>query len=180
MKLELKRITNAADLLQWAAYINNTWIALDGCRGMMPKCDLQDIYARSSREALDQAFIDCGSERRLVICSVNNIMAFEEVEHLLQVLARHKVGQERKELYTEYDEKDAWLCGRERALKESMKPYHKRMAELRKRNEFLERSFSEIRAREVSLVEDARAARREVRELQAKADKYDSIRELLA
>lgn len=96
MKLAFRKIETKEQMLEWAKEINF----------LNPiKCDMQDIYAHSKREDLDRFFIELEGERKLVICSVNNVMAFEEVEHLLSVLAKHKVSQQMKIEYKELDER---------------------------------------------------------------------------
>jgi uncharacterized protein YhaN len=106
-------IAKAEDFIAWAKDVNNgTPIA--------KKCDLQDVYGRSRRCDIDSAFIAAEGERRLILCAVNNVMAFEEVEHLLSVLARHKTNSLLKEECAELDEKTAALA-KERATFEDEK-----------------------------------------------------------
>lgn len=106
-------IATAEDFIAWAKDINN---------GMpiSKKCDLQDVYGHSRRCDIDSAFIAAEGERRLILCAVNNVMAFEEVEHLLSVLAKHKTNTLLKEECAELDEKTIALA-KERAAFENEK-----------------------------------------------------------
>lgn len=79
----MKTITTKEDLLQWAKEVN-FGVSLPR------KCDLQDVYAHSKQSDIDRLLIECEADRKLIICSVYNCMAFGEVERLLNVLARHK------------------------------------------------------------------------------------------
>jgi len=119
----MKRIESKDDFIKWAKEIN---------AGITEKrkCDMQDIYAYSGRNDLDRFFIESEGERKLIICGVNNIMAFEEVEHLLNILARHKCNKQMEAEYKELDRRDAALAARERAQQDSRKPYHKKLREL--------------------------------------------------
>ena len=168
------RIENKADMLIWATYINNNI----GHLATGERCDLQDIWGHSGVNTVNSAFCE-SSERKLIICSVSNVMSFQEVENLLSALANYKIAAERKELYDDIDKREAALNIREQAFKESMKPYHKRLNALRRRNEFLETTNSSLMSQQAALVEDRRSWQREATKLQAKADKYDNIRALL-
>lgn len=102
----MKRIETKEDMLQWAREANSGVT-------IQRKCDLQDVYAHSAVADLDAAFIAAEGERKLIICAVNNTMAFEEVERLLVVLAKHKAAAEREALYAEVDAYTAEVTKRE-------------------------------------------------------------------
>lgn len=168
-----RSIETSEQLLQWAQAVNS---------GLTDKeiPDAQDIYAHSNRDNIDKFSLESGQDRKLVVCSVRNVMDFAEVERLLSVLARAKATKQMELEYAELDMREALLTSRERAFRESMKPFHKRMAELRERNEFLERAYGQLQAQENCAVENMRAAKREANEFRGKAEKYDAIRSLLA
>jgi hypothetical protein len=170
--MNLNSIQSKDDLVQWAKEVN-FGISTE------QKCRYQDIYAHSNKDDIEKFFIETVSDRALILCSVYNTMSYDTVEQLLKHLAWHKMSEQMKIEYEELDKKVSTLAAKERAFQESMKPFHKRMSELRKRNEFLEHAFSDIKAREAYLVEDSRALKREVKDLEAKAFRYDTIRELL-
>ena len=174
--LAFQTITNAAELVQWATYINNSI----GMMNAGEKADLQDVYARSLRADLDNAFIFSNNERKLVICSVNNLMAFEEVEHLLSFLARHKVNQERQELYNDFDKRESNLDTRERTFKDMMKPYHKRLADMKHKMAMLETQAVSLQRLADNRLEETRKARKDANEYHEKAIKLDAIRAALA
>jgi hypothetical protein len=138
----VRTIQSKEDLVQWAKEVNNGL-------SIKQKPDYQDYYAHSTRADINKFFIEANGERALIVCSVHNCMAYEEVERLLTVLANHKarkVINEEIEYYANQGaarlnalNKDREIFEAEkRSFKESMKPYHKRLAALRKRNEFLE------------------------------------------
>jgi len=92
----MKSIQSKDDFLAWAREINQGV-------SLSRKCDLQDVYAHSKVADIDKFFIECNGDRKLIICSVNNCMAFEEVERLLTVLAKHKVNEMVREEQAELD-----------------------------------------------------------------------------
>lgn len=168
----MKTIQTREDLIKWAREVN--------CGlGMAKKADYQDIYAHSFEEDIERFFLDSASDRALILCSVYNTMSYDTVEKLLKCLVRAKVQKQMKDEYEELDKRESALAKRESSFKESMKPFHQKMTKLRKRNEFLECAFSDLQSREAFLVEDNRALKREVNDLEAKASKYDTLRELL-
>jgi hypothetical protein len=179
----MRTINSKEDLVQWANEVN---------RGLTTKQkpDYQDYYAHSIQKDLDKWFLEANGERKLILCSVYNTMAYEEVERLLLVWAKEKaqriIDRDMEETNKYYEEQCAKLATREKALsakeqafQECKKPIHKHIAGLRERNTFLEQSFSRMRANEVTLVEDKRAYQRQAKEYSEKAARLDSIREQL-
>jgi chromosome segregation ATPase len=174
----IRQIETAADLMQWADAVNTGILNI-------PKCDMQDIYARSQQETIDKLFIE-STERALILCSVYNTMSYDEVERLLKVLAHSKVQKQMQLEYAELDERikeidnrAAAQANREHEFKNMMKPYHKRLETLKRDNAQLERHIKQLADQEQNAVMNMRAAKQETYEYRAKAEKYDAIRAAL-
>lgn len=168
----MKRIESVTDFIQWAKEVN---------AGITEKrkCDMQDIYAHSSRNELDRFFIESEGDRKLIICSVNNVMAFDEVEHLLNQLARHKCNRQMEQEYKELDRREGALAARERAQQDSRKPYHKKLASLQKTITDLQQKNAELIARSERMRTERNAAQIDALNYEIKAQKYDAIKEAL-
>lgn len=164
-----KRIETKEDLLTWAKTINHG-IA------QKAKCDFQDVYARSQEADLNKFFLECVGDRALILCSVYNTMAYDEVERLLKVLVDHKLHMQMAIEYAELDKRETDLFTRERAFNDSKKAYHKRLEDLRKANESLEYTLARMKSREVSHAEQSRRIQEENQKYQEKSGLYDTIR----
>jgi len=88
------KISTKDDLIIWANFVN---------RGMniKMKVQMQDIYSRSALLDIKKAFLDSTvDERKVILCSVHNVMNYEEVERLLMFWATRKaqdiIDEERK------------------------------------------------------------------------------------
>lgn len=173
---QMTRIENKTDMLIWARHINNNIINMP----MSDKCDLQDIWGHSAVGKIQDAFIACEGERKLVICSVSNVMDFQQVEDLLSHLAQYKCRKQREIDEEEFIKRDAELFRKEQAFKDAMKPYHKRMKELRRQNELLKSSNESIQQLADHRLDEMRAAKRDANDYHEKAIKYDQIRSLLS
>jgi septal ring factor EnvC (AmiA/AmiB activator) len=170
----MKKIETVNELLAWAQRINNRSYTIK------EKCDLQDIYARSQRTVLDKLFIEAESERKLVICSVNNVMAFDEVEHLLDVLAKHKARKQWEIDNAEIEKRYSELSHKEYTFEQAVKSNEKTFAnltdQLRHKDstiEMLQNACSEHR----NTIHDLRL---EMEENKVKAENYDEIKRRLA
>jgi hypothetical protein len=169
-----KTISSKDELLQWAREINNG-LASDVKR----KCDYQDYYMRATRADLDRWFLESDMDRRLVICSVNNVLAFDEVERLLGVLARAKVERAYEESERDIDKRYVELAAKERIFEECKKPIFKRIASLKRENRKLQ-AVIDSKDRYIShMVEINRAAKKEAAAYHEKAARYDRIRDCL-
>jgi hypothetical protein len=171
--IDIDRIETADDLLKWARTVNSNLQSA-------AICDLQDVYAHSQTETIDRLFIECKGDRALIICSVRNAMAFEEVERLLKVLAQHKVKAMMEAEYAEFDKRLVELVKRERIFEECKKPIHKKIHELTANTQWLELNLDRARKDEAVAMERTRHWESLYREAQEKAAKYDNIKSLLA
>jgi hypothetical protein len=164
----IDRIESVADLVAWAKAVNMSLSPKD-----IP--DAQDIYAHSGYNDIARFFIEAEGDRKLILCSVHNVMPHEEVERLLKALAQHKVNKEMEYYYAEHEKKETALNARINAFQDVMKPYHKKLETLRRRNAELERMFQARNDRENGLLQMIRQLRQEVLGLTGKAQKYDAI-----
>lgn len=172
----LKRIESKEDMLRWAKEVNNGIT-------IKQKCDYQDIWARSNREDLNKFFIENNGDRALILCSIHNTMAYDEIEtlllHLAKVKAQKIIDKEIEYYSTDYLKKLGDITKRENSLKDCLKGYWKRIALLRKSNIELRRRDT-YRDQEISnYKERIRKLQSEVYEYKEKADKYDTMKRLL-
>jgi len=179
--INLKRITTDEELLIWAKAVNFQ---------NFPTCDMQDIYAHSEQKTIDRLFLEMKADRKLIICSVYNTMAYEEVERLLIVLSNAKAQQRMEVEYKEFDEVTALkhaelnkradtLSRQEATFKEVMKPYHKRLNEMKHKAETLQAHNASLQRQLASMNAARVEARKEATEYHEKAEKYDAIRAAL-
>jgi hypothetical protein len=155
----MKKIESLEDLLKWAREINSG-VTLNR------KVELQDVYAHSRREDLDTFFIESAGDRKLVICSVNNAMAFEEVEYLLKVLAHYKAEKLMSEETDAINRRERAIEEKERVMSERLSGMQEALDKLISRNETLGRENGVLTERVI--------------EFREKADKYDKLRSLLS
>lgn len=160
------------DMIKWAREIN---FGVSVNR----KCDMQDEYAHTTHEDINRFFIEAEGDRKLVLCGVYNCMAFDEVERLLSVLARHKVSKQMKLEYAELDKRESALAARERAQQDSRKPYYKKLAELNKTIEGLRRVNADLTNGFSRIKEERNAAKLDALQYEIEAEKYRKIKELL-
>lgn len=173
----MKRIETPADLIQWANEINQTI----GHMTAGKKADLQDVYARSTEAQIDAAFLADENKhaRKLIVCSVNNIMAFEEVERLLNVLARHKCIKQAEIDEVEYQRRMNEIHARENAFREAQKPIHKKIRTLKDRIATLERHNEQLSLLANNWREQLNGAIHHANLFEKKAAKYDAIKKAL-
>lgn len=129
-------IDSAETFLKWAKTVQ-----FDVSKWARPRCDYQDDYAHTAVEVIDASFnAATADERRTILCAVYNTMSYDEVERLLLVRAKEVRQIERRALYADFEEverrrdvaagrREDAITARERAFKEAMKPYHKRLAD---------------------------------------------------
>ncbi len=175
--MEAKRITTKEEMVQWAREVNNGL-------STKQKCDYQDIWARSERDTLDKLFIESNGERNLIVCSVHNTMAYDEIEHLLKTWAVYQankvVEKEMEACNNEWNKRQEVVTAQENALYDAKKSYWKRIIKLRRamsnlvaRNSYLQTDLDNCRKVNARLC-------RENGELKDKASRYDGIKSLLA
>jgi predicted RNase H-like nuclease (RuvC/YqgF family) len=162
----MKTIQSVKDLIEWAEEIN---------RGVSisRKCDMQDIYAHSQQLAIDKYFIAAEGQRRLIICSVNNTMAFEEVERLLKVLAKHHVNSL---LNQEQDDLDAaWrkLAEEKNAFENAKKQIYRKITWLNETINGLAKTVDFCKKERIELSN-------KLAEFKEKAKKFDALKKILA
>lgn len=171
--MTISKIETKEDMINWANAVNSGMTISE-------KCDYQDIFAHSNIETINTLFMEMNRERRLILSSVYNTMAYETVESLLLHYAKTKgnkivndtiedqmnqVNQMRLDVYT-----------RENRLKDCLKGYWKRIKDLRTSNE-------ELKRREASYLQQIDSLRTQLRHAgiyKVKSDKYDAIKGLLA
>ena len=123
----MKRIESKEDLIKWARAVNQGLT-------IKQKCDFQDIYAHSKEADLKEFFIEAKGERSLIVCSINNVMAYETVEKMLLYLARHKaetiINKELEEHDERYRKRFVELEKREAIFEEGKRAIYKRIREL--------------------------------------------------
>jgi uncharacterized protein YoxC len=174
MLLKIKHIASKEDLLAWARFING------GCYSLHDKCDLQDIYARSQRDDLDKFFIECEGDRKLVICSVNNVMAFDEVEHLLSVLAKSKTLAQWELDNIEWEKREAEVVRKERILDDAVRNNDAVVQNLVNANAQLKEEVAHLNESLRERGEEMYHLRQRQAEDTQKARKYDALKDLLA
>jgi hypothetical protein len=169
---KIKKIESVADMLAWAKAVNSGL-------SINEKCEAQDIYARSLRADLDKFFIASEGERKLVICSVNNVMAFDEVEHLLLKLAQHKVDKEMEDHLAIITERYNELHGKEYEFNRKVAEAEKAKADLEQTNRDLSAFVDRLEASRAALQKEILQLRQEMAENADKARRYDTIQEAL-
>ena len=115
----------------------------------------------------------------MVITSVYNTMSFDEVEHLLNILARHKCGKQRAIDDKEFDRREAALAARECAQLDSRKSYYKKLATLHSTIADLQRRNDEMTGRLDRMRAERNAAILDARQYEVDAKKYRTIKDLL-
>lgn len=174
-----RRLESEADMIRWAEDINSG-VAHD----IQVKCDYQDIWAHSGYNELEKMFIASEGKRSLIVCSMMNVLSYDEVERMLKALYKQKANKIINETIDEwekkYHEREKELSAKEARFNESKKAYWKRMRELRVKNnnlhfdnEWKQKRLDECYAKNNALL-------RQVDELKGKAEKYDGIKSLLA
>lgn len=176
--IAIKKIETKEDMLMWATAINNNPMSIS------EKCDFQDIWARSDRKTLDRLFIESNGSRNIIICSVHNTMSYEEVERLLKTWATDKankiINTELETLTSDHMTKLNEVNRRENAINSCLKGYWKRIADLRRSNSELKRR-NDANLTEIDRLRGLlRTANENTRLYKEKADKYDTIKTLLA
>jgi septal ring factor EnvC (AmiA/AmiB activator) len=174
----LKKIETKEELLTWAKFINNNPVIIK------QKCDLQDIWAHSNQQTLNDLFMDGSSEtRKLVLFGVYKTMSYDEVERLLLYFAKARgmeiVNREITAQQKELDESRTALWKREQIFKECKKSYFKRMRDLKAENERLKRNSTTHTAAVENYRERLRAQQNELNECRTKAAKYDTLKQAL-
>jgi len=173
----MKRIESKEDMVKWAREVNSGLT-------QKAKCDYQDIWAHSSRVDIDRFFIEANGDRKIIVCSVYNTMAYEEVEHLLTVLAKHKankiIDKEIEEYNKVYDTRSYELLVREKAFSDCRKSYWKRIKSLRVKSEHLTTRTSWLESEVEEKREVIRRLQGEVLQHKTKARKFDELQSLLS
>ena len=169
----MKTIESTKDLLTWSREIN-AGITLSR------KCDMQDVYAHSKQSDIDKFFIESDTDRRLVLCSVYNTMSYEEVERLLRVLAKHKLNEMIREEQTTLDKEWSDLAAAKATLEESKRAIYRRINQLEKKAEKAEIVKLSYLERYNRTSTELGTMTRLCHSYKSKADKYESIKSLLA
>ena len=176
--LEIKRIESKEDMLKWARAINNNPLSI------AEKCDFQDAWARSNYKDLERFFMECNGDRKLVLCGVYNTMSYDEVERLLLHYAKTKGNEIVNKAYdsemVEVNKMRSDVFKRESTLKDCLKSYWKRIASLRKDNASLRAQVERMSTVRQEMLATINMLNKQRDELKSKADKYDSIKSLLA
>ena len=162
----MNRIETIEDLMEWAKEINSGVT-------VARKCDLQDVYAHSKQSDIDRLFLDDGTDRRLVLCSVYNTMAYGEVERLLKVRGKSLLNKMIREEQDSLDRQYSELSSRESTFESAKKHIYKRIADLNTEKANLQKQNS--RFRELYHKEQKRANLNE-----KDAKRYQQIKSLLA
>lgn len=174
----MKRIENQEDMLRWARAINS------GLMREHDKCDYQDVWAHSDQKTLDDLFMACNGDRKLVLCSVYNTMSYDEVERLLLHYGKVKGTKLVNDAYAaemvEVNKMRGDVYKRENALTASLKTYWKRITALKRDNSFLQSKCDRLQKDNNELTQMRREYRLEIIQLRERADKYDAIKSLLA
>ena len=109
----MRTIKSTEELVQWAKEVNQGLTTKQ-------KPDYQDYYAHSAVKDIEKWFIETNGDRKLILCSVYNTMAYEEVERLMLAWAKHKaqaiIDQEAEFYANEYTAKVRALSDRETAV----------------------------------------------------------------
>jgi len=173
----MKQIETKEDMIKWATAINN------GPVSITDKCDYQDVWAHSSRNLLDRLFIEASGSRNLIICSVHNTMAYEEVEHLLKTWATYqanKVIDRELELYlADHMKRETELHRKEQAFDEGKRTIYRRIKKLKQRTDRALEINAQLTKRIEQYRNDTNAANRHANEYEQKACKYDTIKAAL-
>lgn len=162
----MRTIESKNDFISWASEVN---------RGitLARKCDMQDIYAHTTVANIDKFFLEADGERKLILCSINNCMAFEEVERLIVVLAKDQARKQLARHYGQLEKEEYALQARIKTFEESKKPIFKRIEELRREaGYFLERTnhFRTLYQQEAT----------KLQQYQDKANKFDTLKNILS
>lgn len=174
----MKRIETKEDMIKWATAINN------GPMSAQDKCDYQDVWAHSERNTLDRLFIEANGSRNIIVCSVHNTMAYDELEHLLKVWAADKankiINEEIERLTTDHMKRDKELSRKEAAFEEGKRTIYRKIKGLKRDSERLTRLNTDLLKRIEEYRNETFAANRHANEYERKANKYDAIKEALA
>lgn len=161
----------------WANAINNNPMSIS------EKCDFQDIWGHSDRKTIDRLFIEANGSRSLIICSVHNVMAYDEVEHLLKTWATDKankiINAELETLTADHIKKYNEVVRQENTLKEGKRAIYRKIASLNDRQARMDRQKTELLKRLEECRQETRSAKQEIKEYREKAAKYDAIKQAL-
>jgi len=162
----MKTIQTIDDFMAWAREINSGI-------SLARKCDMQDIYAHSKQSDINKLFIDSNTDRKLVLCSVYNVMAYDEVERLLKVLAKHKTKELIEAGHEELNKEWFEIRKGQAALLEAKRHIYKKINELEKTNARLKAKLNSMSA----FVDESII---KIKEYKSKALKFDRLKKLLS
>jgi hypothetical protein len=176
-QMMIKEIKTKEDMTLWAKTINNQPLT------NASRCEFQDIWGHSNANLLKQLFIECESDRALIICSLHNTMSYDTVQDMLFHLANTKARKIVEDEITSYNQqlqvKEQDLENRKRTLKESMKSYWKRITLLRTRISDLEDSEKRAYRFAEEMRKENADLRKELAHYKEKAESFDTIQKLL-
>jgi hypothetical protein len=161
----MRTIGTEQDFLRWAQEINSGVT-------IARKCDMQDIYAHTPQNTITSLFL-ASNDRKLLLCSIYNTMAYDEVERLLKELARQKTNELLREEQDDLDTHYALIQTREVALIEAKRAIYRKISDLEKANR---RQAERIEKLEINLL----SAKERNKRLEASARKFDLIKKVLA
>jgi hypothetical protein len=175
--IAIKKIETKEDMILWANAINSHPVSI------AEKCDFQDIWGHSDRKTIDRLFIEANGSRSLIICSVQNVMAYEEVEHLLKTWATDKankiINAELETLTADHIKKYNEVVRQENTLNEGKRAIYRKISSLKDLHERLTRQNADLLKRIAEYRQETRAAKQQCLEYEEKAAKYDAIKQAL-
>ena len=170
-----KKIETVEDMMAWANDVN---------RGLSAaaKCDYQDYWGHSSDNLVKRLFVEC-PDHRMVLHAVFVNQSYEQVENLLNYLARTKandiINEEWDKREKDISDRAKAITNREKTFNECIKSYWKKMREVLDDNMRLRAENK--RAKEISseLRKENSRLRQEISCVMNKAADLDEIRRLL-
>lgn len=172
----MKKIETTEDMIFWAKNVNNGLSTAQ-------KCNYQDTWGHSNPDTLKKLFIECESDRALIICSLHNTMSYDTVQDMLFHLARTKaqkiVDEEIEHYNNELIKKEKDLTERKASFTDCLKSYWKRIKDLR--NEVTRINKDKERAYDISiqLRRENADLRKEMQQYKKDAENFKMIKGLL-
>jgi chromosome segregation ATPase len=174
-----RRLENEADMIRWAEDINSG-IAHD----IQVKCDYQDIWAHSGYNELEKMFIASEDKRSLIVCSMLNVLHYDEVERMLKALYKQKankiINDTIDDWNKEYDKRSRELSDKEARFNDAKKTYWKRITDMKRKINNLTFDKERMQTDLNHCYEKNNRLLCEMAELRAKAAKYDTIKAAIA